>query len=183
MKDCGILFSLHLLILCLCQEVLPSLTLYPEGAVPLGHAWLRVPSLMPSVAGGSDFGSFVLRCWVPLCCSRFRFRLVPVVPLALPVCGLVCPLLLLLLFCSPSSPPSSSSADSFGVGLSCGCWGAVGCGPPSSPSPPHLFGCPGCFFVDCFFISPAYVVRFLGQFTTLARFSCPVTLFLFLCES
>ncbi|CAK9110275.1 unnamed protein product [Durusdinium trenchii] len=24
-------------------EVLPSLTLYPEGAVPLGHAWLRVP--------------------------------------------------------------------------------------------------------------------------------------------
>ena len=81
----------------------------------------------------------------PLCCSRFCFRLVPVVPLALPVCGLVCPLLLLLLFCSPSSPPSSSSADSFGVGLSCGCWGAVGCGPPSSPSPPHLFGCPGCF--------------------------------------
>ena len=131
------MFSLPLLLLCLCQEVLPSLTLYPEGAVPLGHAWLRVPSLMPSVAGGSDFGSFVLRCWVPLCCSRFRFRLVPVVPLALPVCGLVCPLLLLLLFCSPSSPPSSSSADSFGVGLSCGCWGAVGCGPPSSPSPPH----------------------------------------------
>ena len=57
------LFSLHLLLMRWCQEVLPSLTLYPEGAV----SWTCLaegPSLMPMMAVGSAFGSFFLRCWV-----------------------------------------------------------------------------------------------------------------------
>ena len=84
---------------------------------------LRFPGrIAPVLHGGPSFSSpyvpvvsasGVLGCSFWVACVGF--------PLFLFVC----------LF--PSSPPSSSSADSFGVGLSCGCWGAVGCRPPCYP--------------------------------------------------